>query len=180
VTHDQHRLVIVADAYPNYSICGLPFYISGETPAWQDLAHRSRRDLEAAGLRLWLDHVAAEIDADRRTLSVRDPDGGQRVVGDDQLIIGTGAVPAKPPIDGLDLPGVHLLHTMGHMFAVHEHITRPLTRHAVIVGAGYIGLELADAFAHRGLDVTVVEMVVSGERDACERGCSRPGSAGGA
>jgi NADPH-dependent 2,4-dienoyl-CoA reductase/sulfur reductase-like enzyme len=42
-------LVIVADAYPNFSICGLPFYISGETPRWQDLAHRSRGDLEAPG-----------------------------------------------------------------------------------------------------------------------------------
>lgn len=152
-------LVVVADAYPNFSICGLPFYLSGETPDWRDLAHRSRSDLEAAGLRFRLDHTASHIDADRHTLTVRDPDGDERVIGYDTLIVGTGAVPARPPIHGLDTPGVHVLHSMDHVFAVHDRITLPSTGTAIIVGAGYIGLELADAFSHRGLDVTVVEML---------------------
>lgn len=151
-------LLVVADAYPNFSICGLPFYLSGETPDWRDLAHRDRDDLERAGLQLRLDHLATEVNADARRLTVRDPDGVERVIGYDQLVIGTGAVPARPPIDGLDLPGVHVLHSMAHVFAVHDAITMPGVRHVAIVGAGYIGMELADAFRHRGLDVTVVEM----------------------
>lgn len=67
-------------------------------------------------------------------------------------------MPARPPIDGLDLDGVHVLHTMGHVFDVHRDTTAAGTQHVLIVGAGYIGMELADVFTHRGLDVTVVEM----------------------
>jgi NADPH-dependent 2,4-dienoyl-CoA reductase/sulfur reductase-like enzyme len=152
-------LVVVADAYPNFSICGLPFYLSGETPDWRDLAHRDRTDLQAAGLQLRLDTRAVAVDAADHTVTVHDPDHGEQAIGYDQLIIGTGAVPARPPIDGLDLPGVHVLHSMDHVFAVHDRLAAASTRKAVIVGAGYIGLELADAFVHRGLDqVTVVEM----------------------
>jgi len=115
--------------------------------------------MKAAGLRFLLDHTAAQIDADRHALTVRDPDGDERAIGYDTLIVGTGAVPARPPIDGLDTPGVHVLHSMDNVFAVHDRITLPSTRRAIIVGAGYIGLELADAFSHRGLDVTVIEML---------------------
>lgn len=152
-------LVIVADAYPNFSICGLPFYLSGETPDWVDLAHRDAVELERAGLRLRLDHTATAIDADAHTLDLRDPDGVRRTVGYDELIVGTGARPVRPPIDGLDIDGVHVLHTMGHVFDVHDDIAGTGATRVVVVGAGYIGLELADAFTHRGLDVTVVEML---------------------
>ena len=152
-------LVVVADGYPNFSICGLPFYLSGETPDWRDLAHRDHGDLEAAGLQLRLDTRAVAVDSAEHSVTVRGSDGADQVIGYDQLIIGTGAVPARPPIAGLDLPGVHVLHSMDHVFAVHDRLTAASTRRAVIVGAGYIGLELADAFTHRGLDdVTVVEM----------------------
>jgi NADPH-dependent 2,4-dienoyl-CoA reductase/sulfur reductase-like enzyme len=152
-------LVVVADRYPNFSICGLPFYLSGETPDWRDLAHRDRDDLAAAGLELRLGHTATGVDADRHELRLLAADGGERSVGYERLIIGTGAEPARPPIAGLDLDGVHVLHTMDHAFGVHADVTAGTTGRAVIVGAGYIGLEVADGLTHRGLDVTVVEML---------------------
>jgi NADPH-dependent 2,4-dienoyl-CoA reductase/sulfur reductase-like enzyme len=152
--------VVVADAYPNYSICGLPFFLSGETPDWRDLAHRTRADIEAAGVRLLLDHRADSIDPDRRAITVTAPDGRALTMGYDRLIIGTGATPVRPPIAGIDLPGVHVLHTMDDSFAVHELLTRQ-PRSAVIIGAGYIGTEMADALTHRGLDVTLVEQLPS-------------------
>ena len=55
--------VVVADAYPNYSICGLPFFLSGETPDWHDLAHRKAPDIEAYDIELLLDHRAWHVDA---------------------------------------------------------------------------------------------------------------------
>ena len=58
--------VLVADAFPNYSICGLPFFLSGETPDWHDLAHRKVPDIEGHGIRLLLDHRATRIDAANR------------------------------------------------------------------------------------------------------------------
>ncbi len=72
-------------------------------------------------------------------------------------MVATGAVPASPPIPGLDLPGVHLLHTMGDTFAL-EHALAVRSRcSVVIVGGGYIGLEMAEALTTRGLSVTLVE-----------------------
>jgi NADPH-dependent 2,4-dienoyl-CoA reductase/sulfur reductase-like enzyme len=147
--------VVVADAFPNFSICGLPYYLSGDVPDWRDLAHRTTADLEQAGLQLLLDHTARAIDPAGKHVTVTS-ERGERQLGYDQLVIGTGAVPMRPPIDGLDLPGVHVLHTMADTFALHHALTAGAGS-AVIVGGGYIGLEMAEAFATRGLTVTVIE-----------------------
>jgi NADPH-dependent 2,4-dienoyl-CoA reductase/sulfur reductase-like enzyme len=148
--------VVVADAFPNFSICGLPYYLSGDVSDWRDLAHRSIADLEQAGIRLLLDHTAQAIDPAAKQVTVTSESSGERQLGYDRLVIGTGAVPVRPPIDGLDLDGVHVLHTMGDTFALHHALTAG-ARSAVIVGGGYIGLEMAEAFTARGLDVTLVE-----------------------
>src|SRR5215211_4987880 len=147
--------VVVADAFPNFSICGLPYYLSGDVPDWRDLAHRTTSDLEQAGIELLLDHTAQVIDPAGRQVTVTS-ERGERQLGYGRLVIGTGAVPVRPPIDGLDLPGVHVLHTMADTFALHQALTAG-ARSAVIVGGGYIGLEMAEAFCARGLAVTVVE-----------------------
>jgi len=148
--------LLVADAYPNFSICGLPYYLSGDVADWRTLAHRTTADLEAAGLRLRLEHTARAIDPTRRLVTVTDPGGADYQLGYDRLVVATGAVPVRPPIDGLGLDGVHLLHTMGDTFALHHALTAG-ARSAIIVGGGYIGLEMAEAFATRGLAVTLVE-----------------------
>ena len=67
--------VVVADAYPNFSICGIPYYISGEVGHWSNLAHRSRADLEATGMRLLLDTLVTDIDVAGHRLSLRGGDG---------------------------------------------------------------------------------------------------------
>jgi NADPH-dependent 2,4-dienoyl-CoA reductase/sulfur reductase-like enzyme len=148
--------LLVADAFPNFSICGLPYYLSGDVADWRALAHRTTGDLEAAGLGLRLDHTARAIDPAAKQVTVTDPGGADRQLGYDQLVIATGAVPVRPPIDGLDLDGVHVLHTMGDTFALH-HALAVGAGSVVIVGGGYIGLEMAEAFTARGLAVTVVE-----------------------
>ena len=150
--------VVVADAYPNFSICGIPYYVSGEVTHWRNLAHRTIADLEAAGMRLRLDTTARRIDVPGRKLLVTSADGGEELLGYDKLIVGTGAVPVRPPIAGLAGPGalgpadgVHLLHSMGDTFAVMRTLEQAAPASAVIVGAGYIGLEMADALTVRGL-----------------------------
>jgi NADPH-dependent 2,4-dienoyl-CoA reductase/sulfur reductase-like enzyme len=147
--------VVVADAFPNFSICGLPYYLSGDVPDWHDLAHRTTSDLEHAGIQLLLDHTARAIDPAGKQVTVTG-ERGERQLSYDRLVIGTGAIPVRPPIDGLDLDGVHVLHTMGDTFALHQALTSGAGS-AVIVGGGYIGLEMAEAFAARGLTVTLVE-----------------------
>jgi NADPH-dependent 2,4-dienoyl-CoA reductase/sulfur reductase-like enzyme len=158
--------VVVADAYPNFSICGIPYYLSGEVGRWQNLAHRTIADLEAAGMSLRLDTTARRIDLPGRKLLVTAPNGTEQLLGYDKLIVGTGAVPVRPPIGGLTGPdalgpvdGVHLLHSMGDTFAVMRTLENTAPASAVIVGAGYIGLEMADALTVRGLAVTQMEQL---------------------
>ena len=155
--------VVVADAYPNFSICGIPYYVSGEVTHWRNLAHRTIGDLEAAGMRLRLDTTARRIDVEGRKLAVTGPGGAEDVIAYDDLVIGTGAVPVRPPITGLDAlgpaDGVHLLHSMDDTFAVMRTLTDAAPDSAVIVGAGYIGLEMADALTERGLAVTQIEQL---------------------
>jgi NADPH-dependent 2,4-dienoyl-CoA reductase/sulfur reductase-like enzyme len=158
--------VVLADAYPNFSICGIPYYVSGEVTHWRDLAHRTVADLEAAGMRLRPDTIARRIDVPGRKLLVTSADRGEEVIGYDKLVVGTGAVPVRPPISGLAGPdalgpeeGVHLLHSMGDTFAVMRTLEEGAPASAVIVGAGYIGLEMADALTVRGLRVTQMEQL---------------------
>src|SRR5215469_1383331 len=97
--------VVVADAYPNFSICGIPYYVSGEVTHWRNLAHRTVGDLEATGMALRLDTTARRIDVAGRKIQVGRPDGQDEVISYDKLVIGTGAVPVRPPIAGLAGPG---------------------------------------------------------------------------
>src|SRR5215469_4209981 len=155
--------VVVADAYPNFSICGIPYYVSGEVTHWRNLAHRTAADLEATGMSLRLDTSARRIDVPGRKLLITTPAGADELISYDALVIGTGAVPTRPPIDGLeDLgpgDGVHQLHSMGDTFAVMRTIDELRPASAVIVGAGYIGLEMAEALTVRGLAVMQMEQL---------------------
>ena len=158
--------VVVADAYPNFSICGIPYYVSGEVTHWRNLAHRTAADLEATGMNLRLDTTARRIDMAARKLLVTASGGTEELLGYDKLIVGTGAVPVRPPITGLTGPdalgaadGVHLLHSMGDTFAVMRTLEQSEPATAVIVGAGYIGLEMADALVTRGLSVIQMEQL---------------------
>src|SRR5215471_20154169 len=96
--------VVLEDAYPNFSICGIPYYLSGEVTPWTSLAHRTVADLEAAGMQLRLDTTARRIDVPGRKLLITGADGKEELLAYDKLIVGTGAVPMRPPIGGLSGP----------------------------------------------------------------------------
>src|ERR1700761_1129551 len=72
--------VVVADAYPNFSICGIPYYVSGEVPHWRNLAHRTIADLQAAGMPLRPDTTARRVDVAARKLLVTGPGGTEEVI----------------------------------------------------------------------------------------------------
>jgi NADPH-dependent 2,4-dienoyl-CoA reductase/sulfur reductase-like enzyme len=153
--------VVVADAYPNYSICGIPYYFSREVQPWQSLAHRTHADLEATGMALRLDTRATGIDVDGRRISVVDAHGSESTIAYDELMVGTGASPSTAGIAGLDQlgpdDGVHLLHSMGDTFALEKYLDEHQPETAIIVGAGYVGLEMAEALTVRGLRVTQLQ-----------------------
>lgn len=155
--------LLVADAYPNFSICGIPYHVSGEVPDWRNLAHRGSDDLERLGITLMLDHRVTSLEVPLRTLSFMH-DGRAGSLSYDRLLLATGANPRRPPITGLDRlgpeDGVHVLHTMPETFALTDTVGQlPTGSTAVIVGAGYVGLEMAEALTTRGLHVVVVEQL---------------------
>ncbi len=158
--------VVVADAYPNFSICGIPYFVSGEVTDWRNLAHRTLDDLAATGMNVRLSTRATEIDAASRALRVVGETGVEDVITYDELIVGTGAVSARPPIEGLvgegalgPADGVHLLHSMGDTFELMHTLDALHPASVVIVGAGYIGLEMAEGLSARGLSVTQLEQL---------------------
>jgi NADPH-dependent 2,4-dienoyl-CoA reductase/sulfur reductase-like enzyme len=161
VAPDTEVTVVVADSFPNYSICGLPFYLSGEVLDWRNLAHRTVEEIERKGIKLLLDHTAHAIDPAHKFVTVTNRAGHNRILAYDRLVIATGAMPSKPPFEGNNLPGVHLLHSMADAFRMQQHLTHKPPHSAVIVGAGYIGLEIADALVQRG--VPHVTLVVRSE-----------------
>src|SRR5450432_3724507 len=145
--------IALADDYPNFSICGLPYYISGETPDWRALAHRT----EFPGIEILRGHKATSIDPAAKSVNV-EMNGSSlaKTLRYDRLVVATGAIPIRPALRGVALQGVFLLHTMQDSFALQRHLTDHAPKSAVIIGAGYIGLEMTDALTKRGLKVTLL------------------------
>jgi NADPH-dependent 2,4-dienoyl-CoA reductase/sulfur reductase-like enzyme len=148
--------VLVADHFPNYSVCGLPFFLSGEVSDWHTLAHRTLGQIESEGITVLLDHRAEQVDPVGKMVAAVARGGRCRSLSYDRLVIATGAVPNAPAFSARRLPGVFCLRSMRDAFVLHEYLGRFEPRSAVIVGSGYIGLEMADALSRAGLSVTVV------------------------
>ena len=157
--------VVVADAYPNFSICGIPYYVSGEVAHWRNLAHRTAADLEATGMQLRLDTIARRIDVAGRKLQVSTPRWPGRADRLRQLDRGHRAslsgLPSPVCLDQISrsrrrrAPAAHHgRHLRGHADARDDS-----SASAVIVGAGYVGLEMAEALTARGLRVTQIEQL---------------------
>lgn len=148
--------VIVGDSFPNYSICGLPFYLSGEVRDSISLAHRSAGEIEKQGIRLLLEHKATSIDAANKTVAVMNKREQRTILEYDKLIIATGAVSERPALTGIDLPGVFSLRWMDDGLSIKQYMDAHKPSSAVILGTGYIGMEMADALIRKGLSVSVI------------------------
>ena len=153
--------LILADRYPNFSICGLPFYLSGEILDWNVLAHRTATEIEGQGIRLFPEHRVTAIVRDRKEVLAVDAEGHDRTFPYDKLVIATGGVSQVPNLPGMGLPGVFFLRWMADSFAFQEYLNTRRPASLCVIGAGYIGMEMADAMTRRGLAVTVVEFLPS-------------------
>jgi NADPH-dependent 2,4-dienoyl-CoA reductase/sulfur reductase-like enzyme len=146
--------------YSSYSACGIPFFVGGEVTDIEELIARSPEEHRRNGIDMQMRTEVIAIDLRARAIAVRDlTSGTERNEPFDQLVIATGSTPTRPGLPGIDAPGIHGVQTLGDGIALHDDLTRLdlATAHAVVVGAGYVGLELAEALQRRGLHVTVVE-----------------------
>ncbi|TSA45729.1 MAG: CoA-disulfide reductase, partial [Deltaproteobacteria bacterium] len=117
---DTEVTMILADWYPNFSICGLPFYLSGEVSDWKTLAHRTASEIEEKGIQLIPDHRVTAIIPDRKQILATDVEGRSKTFPYDKLVIGTGGISLVPNLPGIDLPGVFFLRWMADSFAFQE------------------------------------------------------------
>lgn len=149
-------VVVERGEYTSYAACGLPYVVAGEVDSVEDLVVRSPEAHRERGILVHTRTEVTSIDTDAGTVTVAEVDSGaQRTESYDDLVIATGAVPVRPPLPGIDARGVFDLRTIPDATALDESV-RGASR-AVIVGGGYIGLEVAEAFIARGLGVTLLE-----------------------
>ena len=142
--------------HTSYSACGIPYWIGGVVDDDEDLVARTPDEHRKRGIDIRMEHLVTAIDLDRREVTARGPDGAETRTGFDQLIIATGAVPIRPDWPGVDSRGVHGVQTLDDGEGVQETLDRG-AKNAVVIGGGYIGVEMAEAMMMRGLSVTLVE-----------------------
>ena len=144
--------------YASYSACGIPYWIGGLVGSVDALLARTVDEFRKQDIEVRLRQEAVGLDLDAGVVTVHDHEtGGDYALGFDQLVLGTGAVPVRPDIAGFDAPGVYGVQTLDDGEAVRAAVAADGASRAVVVGGGYIGLEMAEAFVERGLEVTVVE-----------------------
>ncbi|HET9945600.1 MAG TPA: FAD-dependent oxidoreductase [Actinomycetes bacterium] len=142
--------------HASYSACGIPYWVGGVVEDESSLVARTPEEHRANGIDLRLRHEATGLDLDRREVEVRDHGTSTTYqIGFDQVVIATGARPRRPEIPGVSAPGVHGVQTLDDGEALLDTLGRS-PRRAVVVGGGYIGIEMAEAMVNRGLEVTVV------------------------
>ena len=144
--------------HASYSACGIPYWIGGLVRSVDALVARTVDEFRKQDIEVRLRQEAVGLDLAAGVVIVHDHETGQDYpLGFDQLVLGTGAVPNRPDIAGIDAPGVYGVQTLDDGEAVRAAVAGNGARRAVVVGGGYIGLEMAEAFVQRGLEVTVVD-----------------------
>lgn len=142
----------------SYSACNIPYNIADPRREMEDLVVRSARAFrEKQGIDLRTGHRVEHIDRAGKTVAGRTAEGEPFTVAYDRLLIATGADPIKPPIEGMDLSGVFVVKNLEHGRRIKTFLRDRQAKRAVIVGMGYIALEMAEALSERGLAVDLIK-----------------------
>ena len=157
---DEHAEIHVFERGPyiSFANCGLPYFIAGEIDDRAKLVVMTpERFWERSRIHAHVNHEVLSINRAAKTVRVKSPDGAERNVAYDKLILSQGAKPIVPPIPGVDLPHVFTLRDIPDMDRIARFVDEKKPGRAVVIGGGFIGVEMAEAFHHRGIHVTIVE-----------------------
>lgn len=149
--------LIDKEPYPAYSRCGIPYVLAGEIPGFEDLTAFPPAHYRMMKFNLRLETNARSINLDDKTVQIEDKEGNVETLKYDSLILATGADPFVIPIEGHELPGVFAMRTMDDGKAIQQ--AMKTAKSAVVIGAGFIGLESAHAFAANKIKTTIIELV---------------------
>ena len=144
--------------FTSYAACGLPYFVGGLVEGSARLVARSPEEHRRRGVDVRTGHEVLTIDPEAREVEVRVADTGATFRQPfDHLLVATGASPIVPPFPNVDAEGISVIHTIPDAVGLEELLSHRTPRRAVVVGGGYIGVEMAEAFVLRGLDVTLIE-----------------------
>lgn len=158
---DENAEIVLVEKgkYISYANCGLPYYIGGVIKSRDKLFVQTP---EAFSRRFNVDvrtrHEALSIDTERHEVSIRCADGTTYTETYDRLLLSPGAEPVRPPLEGIDTEGIFTLRNVDDTDRIHSYLGTHRVRHAVVVGGGFIGLEMAENLHHAGAGVSIVEM----------------------
>jgi NADPH-dependent 2,4-dienoyl-CoA reductase/sulfur reductase-like enzyme len=156
---DREVVVFEKGEWVSYAACGMPYYVKGDIETLEDLVNVTPEQfVEERDVDLRLNHEVVEIDPEAKEVVVDHP-GGRLTQAYDQLLVATGARAVEPPFDGMGLDGVFTLHSMDAAGAVRDYLERESPDAVGVVGGGYVGIEMAEAFAEHGVDVHLFEML---------------------
>ncbi len=157
---DLEILAFERGNYSSYSACGIPYFVGDVVGQVDDLVVRSPEQFrERNSIEVRVRHEVTAIDLDKGAVQVKDLDHGVETwEGYDLLMVATGATPIKPPWPGSDADGLFGVQVLDDGVAIRRVVEQQDPKRAVVVGGGYIGIEMAEAFVRRGMDVTLVEM----------------------
>lgn len=159
LTEEAEILLIEKGKYISYANCGLPYYIGGIIEERGKLFVQTP---EAFGRRFHIDvrteSEVTKIDTTKKTVTVSTADGRDYTETYDKLLLSPGASPIVPPLPGINSEGIFTLRNVSDTDSIKAFLDGGKVRRAVIVGGGFIGLEMAENLKHAGLDVAVVEM----------------------
>ncbi|MAF11787.1 hypothetical protein CMK11_15175 [Candidatus Poribacteria bacterium] len=153
---DAQVTVLEKGIWVSYSACGLPFFLQGVVPEIGDLVARTAQEHRANGIDVRTNHEAVGIDARRRVVTASTEEGEQTFPYD-KLLIATGARARRPAFADTDMGGVDVLRGIPDALSMRTHIERRRPRHCVLVGGGYIGIEMAEALRALDIEVTLVD-----------------------
>ncbi|WP_137992674.1 FAD-dependent oxidoreductase [Streptomyces vilmorinianum] len=143
--------------FSSFSACGIPYWVGGDVAERDELIARTPEEHRARDIDLRMRTEVTELDVPGQRVRTRDLESGAEAwTGFDKLVVATGARPLRPALPGIDAPGVHGVQTLDDGQALLDSLTRTEGRRAVVVGAGYIGVEMAEALLNRGYEVTVL------------------------
>ncbi|MEV4949667.1 FAD-dependent oxidoreductase [Streptomyces sp. NPDC053755] len=157
---EPSQLEIVAferGRFASFSACGIPYWVGGDVDERDDLIARTPEEHRARDIDLRMRTEVTELDLAGQRVRTQDLEsGGEAWTGFDKLVIATGARPVRPALPGIGAPGVHGVQTLDDGQALLDSLEGTRGRRAVVVGAGYIGVEMAEALLKRGYEVTVL------------------------
>lgn len=142
--------IVMADSYPNFSICGLPYALSGEVSDWHNLSHRKIDDLKEYDIEFYFDTFVTEILPEEHLVR-----SNTETFTYEQLIVGTGMKTKELPIVG-DVDKVGYLTSMEGFFQIEKQLSKPEIKKIAVIGGGYVGIESAEALVKKGFEVTLI------------------------